>query len=251
LWSISVEEQFYLGWPLLLLLFGVNRIKQLAIGLLAVAVATRIFLAVYGVEHPGVWCNTIARLDPIALGAILAFTLRGRAPQIKNAFRFLLCGVGLVSFLVVAKYLSQDGPTSVITYSVTALASVALLVAVLQTNADRLLRFRPFSWLVYLGRISYGLYVFHLLALTLIAKLVSIPGVGIRFNFELRFVFSLLLTVLLAAASYQWLELPFLRLKKRFSYGVPRETAQIDSKLRPQLSGFQNLQDELIKGRIL
>src|SRR5215207_6788686 len=137
LWSISVEEQFYLGWPLLLLLFGVNRIKQLAVVLLAVAVATRIFLAVYGVEHPGVWCNTLARLDPIALGAILAFTLRGRAPQIKNALRFLLCGVGLVSFVVVAKYLSQDGPTSVITYSVIALASVALLVAVLQTDADR------------------------------------------------------------------------------------------------------------------
>jgi peptidoglycan/LPS O-acetylase OafA/YrhL len=224
LWSISVEEQFYLGWPLLLLLFGVNRIKQLAVVLLAVALATRIFLAVYGVQHPGVWCNTLARLDPIALGAILAFTLRGRAPQIKNALRFVLCGVGLVSFLLVAKYLSQDGPTSIITYSVIALASLALLVAVLQTDAARLLSLRPFSWLVYLGRISYGLYVFHLLALALVAKLAFVPGLGIPFNFELRFIFSLLLTIGLAAASYQWLELPFLKLKRRFSHGVPRET---------------------------
>src|SRR5215211_5257146 len=84
LWSISVEEQFYIGWPLLLRFFGINRIKQLAAGMLVVALLTRIFLAAYDVKHPGVWCNTLARLDPIALGAILAFTLRGRAPQING-----------------------------------------------------------------------------------------------------------------------------------------------------------------------
>ncbi len=224
LWSVSVEEQFYLGWPLLLLLFGVKRIKHLAVALIAVAFATRIFLAGYGVEHPGVWCNTLARLDPIAVGAILAFSLRGGAPQIKNTFRFLLCGVSLAGFLFVARYLGQDGPSSIITYSLTALASVASIVAVLQTDAGRLLRHRPYSWLVYLGRISYGLYVFHLLALALVAKLVVIPLLGIRFNFELRFIAAFLLTVLLAAASYKWLEQPFLKLKKRFSYRTPPET---------------------------
>jgi peptidoglycan/LPS O-acetylase OafA/YrhL len=225
LWSISVEEQFYVGWPLLLLLFGVNRIKQLAFALLAVAVATRIYLAAYGVEHPGVWCNTLARLDPIALGAILAFVLRGRAPQIKNAFRLVLGGAAAAGFWLVARYLDQDGPTSVVTYTITALAGVLAIVAVLQTDAGRLLRLRPFSWLVYLGRISYGLYVFHLLALALVARLVVVPLLGVPFNFELRFIFSLLLTVLLAAVSYQWLERPFLKLKKRFTYRIPRETA--------------------------
>src|SRR5215211_7923373 len=58
LWSISIEEQFYIGWPLLLRWFGINRIKQLAVGMLGVAVATRVLLAAFAVEHPGVWCNT-------------------------------------------------------------------------------------------------------------------------------------------------------------------------------------------------
>src|SRR5687767_5472241 len=154
LWSISIEEQFYIGWPLLLRFFGMSRIKQLAIAMLVLAVVTRVFLAVVGVEHPGVWCNTLARLDPIALGAILAFVLNGRAPRIGNAVRLVMCVVALACWWLIGRYLGQDGPTSVATYGLSALASVVLLAAVLKTDAP-LLRVRPLSWLVYLGRISY------------------------------------------------------------------------------------------------
>lgn len=227
LWSVSVEEQFYLGWPLLLLLFGVNRIKQLAIGMIIVALTMRGLLAASDVEHPGVWCNTLARLDSIAAGAILAVSLRGRSPNIKYAVRFLLFVVALAGFLLVARYLRQDGLSSIATYSVTAVASVMLLVAVLQTDA-RFLHLRPFSWFVYLGRISYGLYVFHLLALALLPTLfVTVFGVPPRF--EQRVVLSFALTVVFAAASYRWLEQPFLRLKKRFTFArseLPADSQQ-------------------------
>lgn len=233
LWSISVEEQFYFGWPLLLRFFGMNRIKQLAICLLGLAVLTRILLAVYEVKHPGVWCNTLARFDPIALGALLAFLLGGRAPQIKTALRLGLCVLALAAWLLVARYLSDDGPTSVATYFVSALASVLLLLAVLQKNT-RLLALPPFTWLVYLGRISYGLYIFHLFALALVAKQLVLP-----LGFESRLVFSFLLTVLLAAISYRVLEQPFLRLKKRFSYRPTREEgAPREEHVKPALAGF-------------
>ena len=222
LWSISVEEQFYIGWPLLLRFFGVNRLKQLAVVMLVVAVLTRIGLAIYGVGHPGVWCNTIARLDPIALGAILAFTLNGRAPQISNALRVVLCASAFVTWLLTARYFSHDGPTSVATYALSGLASVVLLLAVLKSEAP-LLRVRPFCWLVYLGRISYGLYVFHLFALALLAQVLVLPVVGIPLNFGLRLALSFLLTVILAVVSYNVLELPFLRLKKRFRRADERQ----------------------------
>src|SRR5687767_14837721 len=122
LWSISVEEQFYIGWPLLLKFFGINRLKQLAIAMLLVAIAVRVGLSAYGVQHPGVWCNTFARLDPIALGALLAFALNGRAPQINNGVRLLLCGAALVTWWLVARFLGQDGPTSVATFGLSGLA---------------------------------------------------------------------------------------------------------------------------------
>ena len=215
LWSISVEEQFYIGWPLLLRVFGVNRLKQLALALLIFAFVTRIFLVVYGVKHPGVWCNTFARLDPIALGALLAFFLKGGAPRLTNPQRLILSVAAFVTWLLTARYLSHDGPTSIATYALSGLASAALLLAVLRTDAP-LLREAPFSWLVYLGRISYGLYVFHLLALALVMKLPFGSMTGVSFSYELRIMTAFLLTVVLAAVSYRWLEQPFLKLKNRF-----------------------------------
>jgi len=222
LWSISVEEQFYIGWPLLLRFFGIHRLKQLAFAMLLLALLMRIGLAVYGVEHPGVWCNTIARLDPIALGAILAFTLNGRAPQISNALRVVMCVFAFAGWWLTARFFSQDGPTSIATYALTGFASVLLLAAVLRSDA-RLLRFAPFSWLVYLGRISYGLYVFHLFALALMTQVLVVPLIGITLNFELRIILSFLLTVALATVSYRVLELPFLKLKERFRPAAKRD----------------------------
>ena len=236
LWSISVEEQFYIGWPLLLRFFGINRIKQLAVGMLVLALLTRILLAAYNVKHPGVWCNTLARLDPIALGAILAFTLRGRAPQINGLLRAVLCAVALATFWLVARYLGQDGTTSVATFALTGLASVVLLVAVLQTDAP-LLRVPLFSWLVYLGRISYGLYVFHLLGLVLMMNLLSVPVLGIPLSFTLRVLLSFLLTVALAAVSYSWLEKPFLKMKERFTYRRAPEPRETRTRMSPSFSG--------------
>jgi peptidoglycan/LPS O-acetylase OafA/YrhL len=74
------------------------------------------------------------------------------------------------------------------------------------------LSFRP---LVYFGKISYGLYVYHMLALTVIAQaLGGHSGTAVRF---LAYWFgSLALTMILAMLSYRFLESPFLRLKQRF-----------------------------------
>lgn len=168
-------------------------------------------------------------LTPLLWAALLAFVLRGRIPQVNTGLRIVLSGLALASLLLVSKYLRPDGPTSIITYAVSALASVALLVAFLQTNTRFLYR-APFRWVVYLGRISYGLYVFHLFAIALMSGLSSIPVMGIPLNFERRLLLSFLLTVILAAASYRWLEQPFLRLKKRFSYTPVREAEALNDK---------------------
>ena len=241
LWSISVEEQFYIGWPLLLRFFGIDHIKQLAVLLLLLALLTRVLLAAYGVTHPAVWCNTLARLDPIALGALLAFTLRGRAPQINNVLRVALGAVAFAGWWLIARYSTQDGTTSVAAYALSGLTSVVLLIAVLRSEAP-LLSVRPFSWLVYLGRISYGLYVFHLLALAVMMNVVIVPVLGIPLGFELRILFSFLVTVGLASVSYTWLEKPFLRLKQRFSFMPDQKSSPMLSRSStPPTSSYKTL----------
>src|SRR5262245_23683503 len=66
LWSISIEEQFYVVWPLVVSWARGRRLLGFAVALLVVAAATRVWLVSRGAVHPAIWCNTFARLDPIA-----------------------------------------------------------------------------------------------------------------------------------------------------------------------------------------
>jgi peptidoglycan/LPS O-acetylase OafA/YrhL len=82
LWSVSLEEQFYLTWPVLLRILHVKRLMQVAICMIVLSSVSRLALLLLGVKHPGVWCNTFARLDPIGCGIILAACLKGRKPTL-------------------------------------------------------------------------------------------------------------------------------------------------------------------------
>lgn len=219
LWSVSVEEQFYLAWPLLIFFIGVRRIPQIAVVMLVIALTMRMILAAAQVGDPAVWCNTFARLDPIALGALLAYGLGGRAPNLNTASRIALGASGLLFWFVTSSYFSLYGVSSLITYPAVALGSIMLLIAALRPEANSFLR-SPLSSLVYLGRISYGLYVFHLFALAIMSQQLFVPVIGLQLGFTSRLIIGFFITVALAAISYRWLERPFLRLKDRFTYVV-------------------------------
>ncbi|MGH9654901.1 MAG: acyltransferase family protein [Bryobacteraceae bacterium] len=199
LWSVSVEEQFYLVWPFAMKRF-LHRLPAAAIALLVIANITRVCLALAGAGNTATWCNTFARLDPIALGALLAWYLDGRIPELGYTLRSGLIAFGLGSFLFAGLIGAGSGWKSLWRYPLVAVAAVAILCGFLGMNVQ---------WpkgLVYLGKISYGLYVFHVGALTLLAH-----------YFPLDPIPALALTVFAAAVSYRFLELPFLRLKERFT----------------------------------
>jgi peptidoglycan/LPS O-acetylase OafA/YrhL len=101
-------------------------------------------------------------------------------------------------------------------YPAAALGSVALLIAVLNEHA--MLRK---SALVYLGRISYGLYVFHVLGLMISDYTVHDQTASLG-RYMLRVSVALAVTIGLSAASYCWLETPFLQMKRRFTHVLSR-----------------------------
>ena len=206
LWSVSIEEQFYVVWPWLLRVFG-PRMPLCGFGLLAVATITRAFLIRTHADLTGmdvrVWTNTLARLDPIAGGALLALLLRGRIPEHSLRQRALWIASGGVALWIAGSVLKDPGWIWLLTYPLATAGCVAILYGSFGPIASPRI-------LIYLGKISYGLYVFHVAAIRLV-QLVTGTLAG---PFVLVIAFAL--TVAAAALSYRYLESPFLRMKNRF-----------------------------------
>ena len=221
LWSISIEEQFYLLWPAAVKRAGT--VMMLAVGGLHAGPGKRdasLSWAAPRVETQA-WCNTLVQLDPIAAGILIAVLLKGRTPAIGARARASLAMAGIALLWAAANFFRiKADPLKLqdllLGYPAMAAGASALLIAVLCS--------RPMldkSFLVYLGRISYGLYVFHVLALMCSDYLMPNFTVSAG-RLALHGLLALTLTVALAAASYRWLETPFLKLKQRFTHVLSR-----------------------------
>src|SRR5262249_44841846 len=223
LWSVSLEEQVYLVQPVLVRLASSLKRGLTVVGLLlATAVATRWFLITGGAKHPAMWVNTLARLDPVALGMALAYCLPGRNPR-PSPWLARATLLGSVAALVIVARLAPvtTAPLSyeqLWGYFLVALASTAAIFATLASRTHVLL---THEWVVFLGKISYGLYVFHYLGINRAARLLALPLLGGIENKWARLGLvagvGLTLTTIAAVLSWYLLESPFLRLKRRFA----------------------------------
>lgn len=216
LWTVSIEEQFYLAWPLALRKASVRTMTTMAVLVLVIANAWRVWLAFSAAPVERIEYNTFTRLDPIAFGILIAL-FGHKLPQWSRAARIAMLTGGVVTwiavfaFTVTGEHLTRTTWRMALGHPFTALASLAVLLSVLGSQH----RFLRNKTLLYLGKISYGLYVLHEFAHYYAMRIVpaSTPVMVIA-----QSMVGLALTILLAAASYRWLESPFLRLKERFAH---------------------------------
>ena len=219
LWSISIEEQFYFGWPLLVRSVGRGYLPWVCLGMIAVSVIARLTLVSYrlDVSEQAIWVNTVARLDPVAIGAVIALAWARRPWTLPPGIQWLVL-LGASAALTVLHnrgLVAMPSVHQVWTYLASAVV-LGLVVAATLGSGRGLLSSRP---LIYLGRISYGLYVFHSPVLVGSTLCDWAP-------WFVRLPAAFGLTVAIAALSYRLLEQPFLRLKERFTY-VPSSPVQL------------------------
>jgi peptidoglycan/LPS O-acetylase OafA/YrhL len=214
LWTVSIEEQFYLLWPPIVRRLGGKRIILAAIAMLILSALVRVLLVAIHAGPNSVRCNTVARLDPIAAGILLAALLRGRMPKLRVVYRLAMLCAGIAALSLIANYWRTNDPESLqwvptlAGFPLVAASCTVIMIAVLGFS------FHLPRWLVYLGKISYGLYVYHALGMVVADKLM--PSHTHFRQLMLRETIALAATVSLASASYALLEKPFLMIKKRF-----------------------------------
>ena len=232
-WSLSIEEQFYLLWPLVVLGLSRRNLLRVIAALLALCPLLRLFY----LHHFGAFAVGLLPLgcaDQLAWGALLACCWHD--PAALDGVRRAVVRVGvLVGTPFVALYPllgpAREGTTAhalatMLHLTLAAVASFALVDAAgngLPGLAGRLLGAAP---LRYVGRISYGIYVQHTFVRTLLFGLGALPGLAplgqwLRATAQhpLRWAPFATATVLLTAtASWYLFERPLNALKDRFPY---------------------------------
>ena len=229
LWSLCIEEQFYLIIPLLLLLLPIKRLPWLFGGIIAFSIGFRAYATItMPYNWMTIYCHTLSRCDLLALGGGLAwwhFTqpIRLRLPRwtllVALAFLVLLLSVidcsdyTSLNFATFKKYLYVLPLVFIFCFTLFNQAPVAENLAEDATAAAATTTPNPgLAGLNYLGKISYGLYMYHS---PIIFLLDTHPAVYDGKPL-LRMLLIVGLTIATAALSYEAFEKQILRLKGRF-----------------------------------
>lgn len=234
LWSISVEEQFYVIWPTLAKLGGTRVIAIGSALCIPVSIAAITFAKLYQ-QHLEVtiWLNSAVQFQFFGWGALLAIFFAGRLPQISRSGRIALAVLGAASWIAASTLCGLKSANAApgliqlcVGYELAAAGCICFFLALFGMSPTRFPQF-----LVYLGKISYGLYVYHEFALSSMTFLryhvensLSAHGKLGPVLFAADRILGFALTIAAASLSYRYLELPFLKFKERFTF-VPSRAA--------------------------
>jgi peptidoglycan/LPS O-acetylase OafA/YrhL len=228
-WSLAVEEQFYLAWPMLMLFTSRRFLLPLVASAVAFAPLFRFVCHSAGLNETAVDVLPFASLDTLGLGAMLALmSQRGALTRESKAFAILraVAVAGASAYFglnIVGLFIKLPEAAASVIQSMlapTVFGVVWLAARGVRGPASRIMEWTP---LVYLGRISYGLYVFHPFipgGVTKAFRVFGVPMMGFRHP---DFAFMLNLTVLVGVSSVSWhfFEKKFIDLKRFFPYVAP------------------------------
>lgn len=239
LWSLSVEEQFYLIWPLcVLLLYPLGRLKSLIVACILLAPIFRAALGYFLVQHPNealtsvgrvIYCLPLSHFDAFAWGALLNFV---RLPTHHRVTQYTMLLLALFIAAGVANCYLRPSPIPFLSslgyplhgagngqyiwsYTLANALFAALLAWIITLERDsiyttlRKILYTPV--LLWIGKISYGIYLFHWVIMNGIFMLTHTK------NPPLDFLATLILTTLFASGVYLLIERPILRYKDTLS----------------------------------
>jgi peptidoglycan/LPS O-acetylase OafA/YrhL len=204
-WSLAVEEQFYLLWPLVVRFCTEAQLRKIAIAVICISPAVRFYLSQHQVV---IYSNTFCRLDGLMAGALLALVIR--SANFSPSKLLTRAWIALLLSAPLALVIETTFHARWIVFSLTALASVSFIYLALFSTQKWLHFLLTNRFLVYTGTISYGIYLLQKIPMDA-AKTFHLD----QHQF-LALPITTAATYAMAALSWNLLERPVLRLKRFF-----------------------------------
>ncbi|MGX5172731.1 acyltransferase family protein [Aliikangiella sp. IMCC44653] len=235
LWSLAIEEQYYLLWPLFVIWLSPKRLIQIC---LLLVVSAPIFRYWFFYHYPEAWGGietgasaaydfTVSRWDAIALGSLLGIISK-QPKLIEPLNRYCVFALSAVLAIIAIQivifhhFISVSAGVSLLNQTTAALAFFLVVIFVVDRQTSPLTKALEFAPIKLVGKYSYAMYLFHLPIMICWNNYWQFEAAnysGIKMAMLVLFNYGsvFLLTMILAAASWALIEHPFLKLKKRYS----------------------------------
>ncbi len=234
LWSLSIEEHFYLLWPLVVFFFDRRVLIRICACVAAAALLSRVIFMSMGDYGDAAYLLTPNRIDPLALGGMVALIARspgGLRPMIRPAKWIALISFALLTLILLVRdrfHAPEHDDKLMPTIGYTVLASgfaACIILAVSVQKSSKLWPIITAKPLRLFGKFSYALYIWHLFVFETILAHWPMPKEAsmLRYGVQYAVVGTVCMALSLAVAWISWhvLEKRFLALKRHFSHEPP------------------------------
>lgn len=217
-WSLAIEEQFYLTFPWIVRLLSRRGLTIALIAMIIIAPVIRsITMEMWPDNERVQYLFTLCRIDTIAMGCLLAVIIRSvNVDKWREHAKFVAVGL-LPSIIVVAIASRLDRRSEldrVFGYTIVAIGCAAIVSLVILSRDQRATFPLRMKWLTYLGKLCFGLYLLHRPADTVVTAIAN----HLHWNRELWLLIPKIgVAIAFASISWRFIERPFLKLKSKFA----------------------------------
>ena len=234
-WSLSVEEQFYIVWPLLILLTPKTAYKKLFIGAIIAGPIFRIalfylyshhtFSFLYPEPAAGIYSLPFSHIDAFGFGALIS---QYRIPKARLQFWILLIALPVIGFSTQYFFTGDMGSLSSFGFPFPiangfkqiwgySLLNYFFAVTIYAVAREGLFNyFLDLNWMKYLGKISYGMYVYHYVMFFFAGRIGDLIPLTYDQVQVIKPILAFAATLLAASLSFKYIEKPILNLKDKY-----------------------------------
>lgn len=212
LWSICVEEHFYVFIPLVVSLLPIKHLKYALYGIVLLSFGFRLYTFLTN-QYPWftIYLHTLSKIDVIALGGIVAINYKQLAQRIKiGSWSFLMVFSIILIYMFVVNNIDYSTWASILLKKYLLIIPFILIILMVLYTDNRIVNtIRTNKYLDYLGKCSFGIYVFH----TPMNSFLGNSGIK---NTALYLLVVVIVTISTSIVSYEFFEKQFLKLKSKF-----------------------------------